>query len=318
MKHKYIIFSNDYDYYRYMYSDVDTDICKVYYSLEDFINKKYKVLYKLANKNSIFKSRIIIYLIKKSAQDLLSTTRNPIFFIWHKQYFVFLKKYLYEITRYLPNCKNIYYYTDIKDLADEKRLEFLKKNMDDIYIYDKQIADKYHLQYWPELYPKVNIIENVVDIDLFFIGRAKGRINDLYRIAKLCENNEITYKFILLDSNYDLNHISGIEYIHNELPYEKVLEYVKRSNCLLHLINKEDVASLRVQEAVCFKKKLLTNNNVKASIPGAESFIDIQYFNENYDIDWKWVKSESQQTNLLDENMFDSDKWFENIEQKYY
>ena len=74
------------------------------------------------------------------------------------------------------------------------------------------------------------------------------------------------------------------------MPYEKVIGNILSTNCVLEMVAKgQKVQTARYYEAVCYNKKLLTNNpNIKEL-----SFYNPQYmkyFENIEDIDFEWVK----------------------------
>ncbi len=76
----------------------------------------------------------------------------------------------------------------------------------------------------------------------------------------------------------------------NAFPYRNIIAEVKRSNCLLEVVREfQDDPSYRYYEAVCYNKKLLTNNKRIVNFP----FYNPEYihvFEKPEDIDWDWVK----------------------------
>ena len=78
------------------------------------------------------------------------------------------------------------------------------------------------------------------------------------------------------------------------IPYSEVVEKNKASNCILEIISSgQSGASLRYYEAVCYNKKLLTNNKNVVNLP----FYNPDYihvFEKPEDIDWDWVKERIQ------------------------
>ena len=91
----------------------------------------------------------------------------------------------------------------------------------------------------------------------------------------------------------NLQKVEGINYILNGvIPYKTVLNNLQNSKCILEILrDKQRGPSLRYFEAVCYNKKLLTNN---------PAIIDFPYYDERYmrvfskpeDIDINWIKED--------------------------
>jgi hypothetical protein len=92
----------------------------------------------------------------------------------------------------------------------------------------------------------------------------------------------------------------GIFYTHNKwVSYEKILSETISSNCILEILqNNQHGATLRYFEAVCYNKKLLTNNKDIIYYPFYNpkwmkvftniSEIDIEWLRTNENIDYKY------------------------------
>ena len=87
-----------------------------------------------------------------------------------------------------------------------------------------------------------------------------------------------------------LENQTGLNFHGKDLPYEKVIGNILSTNCVLEMVAKgQKVQTARYYEAVCYNKKLLTNNpNIKEL-----SFYNpkyMKYFENIEDIDFEWVK----------------------------
>ena len=83
-----------------------------------------------------------------------------------------------------------------------------------------------------------------------------------------------------------------INICYNEfIKYDVVLEETMKSNCILEMqLDVQSAATQRYYEAVCYNKKLLTNNKNVVNLP----FYNPDYihvFEKPEDIDWEWVKT---------------------------
>ena len=85
-----------------------------------------------------------------------------------------------------------------------------------------------------------------------------------------------------------------INYYKKWMPYEKVISQTMATNCIFEVLQDNQYGqSLRYFEAVCFNKKLLTNNKNIKNLPFYnEKYMKI--FEEIDDIDYDWVKKREE------------------------
>ena len=81
---------------------------------------------------------------------------------------------------------------------------------------------------------------------------------------------------------------------YQDLPYEKVISDVKSSNCILEIVQSgQSAQTARYFEAICYNKKLLTNNFSINKFP----FYNKKYMKcfQTYDeIDLDWVRTKEE------------------------
>lgn len=176
----------------------------------------------------------------------------------------------------------------------EIKFRILSNIWDHIYTFDPLDAKTYGFIYRGfNYYSKQELpILKFPTEDAYFIGGIKGNreetINALYRsitsYGGKCNFNVMVYK------NQTYEKIDGIHYIlGNWKPYEEILKNVVNCNTIIEILQDgQSGASLRYFEAVCYNKKLLTNNSNIKSFP---------FYNEHYmkvfknakDIDPEWI-----------------------------
>ena len=127
--------------------------------------------------------------------------------------------------------------------------------------------------------------------DLYYISSLKGREKILREINKACSDNGVDHLFKL----YSIwKKVDYCEMLRKPLPYAKVLADVLATNCILEILPEGQKAqSLRYLEALCYNKKLLSNNPDLKNIP----FYDARYmrsFAHVEDIDWEWVRRKEE------------------------
>lgn len=188
----------------------------------------------------------------------------------------------------------------------EVKKDILKYAWDDIYTFDSKDADKYGFQRLKYCYYSMHDADLVrrlyrVDataaaIDACFTGGLKGgREAFILAVFTKLHQEGVTVNFNLMVSGVrrlkrNLYQESICYYTGGWMPYEEVLACVLKSNVIIEILQEgQSGPSLRYFEAVCYNKKLLTNN---------EDIVNFPYYNDGYmkimkspdDIDIDWVR----------------------------
>ena len=165
---------------------------------------------------------------------------------------IFDTMYYKEVGEYIkkknPKCKTIMYFWNI---IDDKRKTILKdKNIDEFYTFDIDESKKYNIKYNPQFYTyDIKLDNNIIDNDVFFLGRDKGRKDNILKLERELNEKNIKTNFIFLDNEYDY------------YSYDKYTGYLSRSKAILDFnIDNQVGLSLRCMEALFYEKKLITNN----------------------------------------------------------
>ena len=169
-----------------------------------------------------------------------------------------------------------------------------KLHFDMIITLDNADADKYGFLYSDHHY---SMISNTTPLestcDLYYIGVNKGRYKTLLDIFSHLKSGGVSMYYRIADvPQTERKYQEEIVYssYQDRLSYPDVIDGIKTANCILEvLIDKQTGATLRYYEAVCYNKKLLTNNKNVVNLP----FYNPDYihvFEKPEDIDWGWVK----------------------------
>ncbi|MDB8711937.1 hypothetical protein [Mediterraneibacter gnavus] len=145
----------------------------------------------------------------------------------------------------------------------KKVIQPMLECFDKIYTYDKEEADKFGFKYYPTVYSVIKIeTKNIVERKrCFFVGVAKDRLSKLLAVYDKLEERGWKPEF----------YISGVRkkqqrqregIIYNKwLPYTLALEKAINSECIVEIMDKNNAGvTLRTLEAICYNKKLITNN----------------------------------------------------------
>lgn len=168
-----------------------------------------------------------------------------------------------------------------------------------VYTFDKQEAKKHNLRYWNTVYSKK---EEYLDVlpktNLYFCGAEKGRIQEIVAIAEQCLSANIKYKMdVVFDQKCetDIRKYENIIVHENGdfLTYKEVLQSTLQAQCILEIVQKGQKApTLRPFEAVCYRRKLLTNNSEIFKFPYYDPRY-IHYYEKIEEIDWNWILQEN-------------------------
>lgn len=172
-----------------------------------------------------------------------------------------------------------------------------KIQWDLILSYDIEDCKKYGFTYLGYTYcsRKNGIIPSGNESYIYFVGENKPGDN-LYDLVsgvfKYLNTAKIKARFIVVDSFKKHVSCNTEQLIFKEkyIPYDDVLSDVLSSNCILEILQAgQQQQSARYFEAICYNKKLLTNNPHIVELPFYDSRY-MKYFSKPDDIDVEWVK----------------------------
>ena len=161
--------------------------------------------------------------------------------------------YNYDVSRYIkernPNCKVILFFWN--KLVFDHYFDLTKDpNLDEIYTFDEEEAEKYNFKFNTTYYSKrAKLPENEIEDDVIFLGRAKDRMDDILSFEKKLKKKKIKTNFKIITDEKDY------------VDYKDYIVMISKCKCLLdfNAYNQRGLA-LRTMEALFFKKKLITTN----------------------------------------------------------
>lgn len=205
--------------------------------------------------------------------------------------------------------KNVNCYLMFINSMSFNLLKPIKEKMDlinwkSIYTFDENDTKKYGFKKLEFCYysknDEIEIKNNVPDIDAYFIGtlypNRKDKIISLYEKLR---NDGLNLEFHLQKTGKQrlekMPYENEIDYFNPErgrIPYENVLESIQHAKTIIEIVQGfQSGPSLRYYEAVCYNKKLLTNNPDIVNYPLYNPKY-MKVFSEIHDIDTDWVKSD--------------------------
>lgn len=159
-----------------------------------------------------------------------------------------------------------------------------KISFERVYTIDQSDADCYGFTYCNCCYSKIDLEEKQEFIDVLYVGKNKGRSDTILDLATKMQ--KFNCKFYITDvPKAKQRNIKNVIYGQG-MPYLDVLNLVKKSRCILECVQEgQEGFTFRFYEAICYNKKLITNNLfVRKSSYFSEEFMYI-IDDENDNID---------------------------------
>lgn len=205
MKYNFIVFATYANLYKYMWQELeDIDNVKVYWDKEELLPNLSAVEQFFSKIHFNEKINKVIRLpLKKiwyylGAKRITFNDNKPVCFIWHNHYWTEIENGMVEYLRKVfPNSKHVYFFTD-PWMVKKESIDFLKTKMDIVSVFDPTMAEKYGLNYYPNIYPDKKF-EDIpeMEYDVFFIGTEKGRKKDLHALYEVCQKKGINAAFYI-------------------------------------------------------------------------------------------------------------------------
>ncbi|MCR5462707.1 MAG: hypothetical protein K6E87_06540 [bacterium] len=259
----------------YYYKYIDTSRCNLVYTYKKnniFVKVLKKINRFFVSKNKKMKNSKFNNFVCKIAfnKKLIESITNG-------SKIVILDSYLTEelllFIKTHDKKGNIYLliWNKLSEKNFNKFSKYIKK--ENIYTYSKKDSEKYALKYTNDFHlvslnkifvPKKN------EIDLYFLGRDKGRFDLISKVANIMDNYK-TKIDIFADKEGKKKTFGKINYIKKYISFDEYLSNVIKSKCLLDITSDNNI-SFRTIESLIFKKKLITNN---------VDLVNYDFYNEN-------------------------------------
>lgn len=185
------------------------------------------------------------------------------YIFFENQFAVINTGYLEYLRKTKPGVKLVLYMQDIVQSLPYYDIADYKKRFDLVLSYDKGDCEKYGLVYYPTPYSCIqdSSLGNSKDIDVFFCGAAKNRYETILNIYNECTKKGLKCLFYITGISDDkVIKRDGIVY-NTPISYEENVTFVKRSKCILEIMQKNaDGYTPRLWEALFYGDHLLTNN----------------------------------------------------------
>ena len=272
--YNFVIFSNTSDYYDAAYHDI-TNVSNVDYIRNIFeTNNKFLTIFfkinfyfhgKMFPKNPL-KSICNRFLFKSKFNN-----DHPICFVFTERVlFLYNYGFIDFLRSSYPNAKIVCFLQDLVATVDNIHPDSIFKEFDLSITYDKRDAEKYNILYHPTPYSFYPFKEKkkLQPSDVFFVGRAKNRLNDIIKCYEKLTHMGLSCDFHIMDVDPKNQKYSEVIHYNNRLTYKENLQHVKNTKCILEIMQKGATGySLRTWEAIFYDKLLLTNNKTINQAP---------------------------------------------------
>lgn len=274
VKYYYIILGSKYDYFKICYKDIDK-IDYATYDCEDIHTNSTlkKMCYRLHTSEKINK----IYKIphKEIWNKYLSDVKIKknlicfVFFTGTKKFQMINNGFIEYLKKEYPNSKFVCFYQDIVAVKRKLDINQTKEIFDLVISFDKNDCKNYGLTYYPDVYSKIEIPKSSNEYDIYFVGRAKNRLDKIIKAYEYFKSNNLKCNFNLIGvPKKERKYIEDIKYYKKNIPYMKVLEGINRSSAILEIMQEGAVGyTLRTCEAIMYDKLLITDNKEVMNSP---------------------------------------------------
>lgn len=174
------------------------------------------------------------------------------------------------LKQHIPHCKklSLFLWNPVQnhDAPSQKALRnirLLRKNFEYLYTFDPEDAKQHQLQFIPQPYRDLNAASqpSTADIDLYFIGSDKGRLQQLIDIKQTAESLGLKCLFHITPSKrYSYTPEQEKHLTRQHLSYAENIALARRAKCLVEVVQANQTGpTIRAIEAAFLGKKLITN-----------------------------------------------------------
>ena len=251
------------------------------------------------------------YFRDKDKQDL-----PYCFILLNHQISIAYLKYLKQ--RY-PTCRIVVLHRDLAAVCNKVNPELSGNPIVDLEMtYDPRESRLYGWPYFSEFESKIDIFKSAEpESDVFFAGRAKGRLSDLLKAYEVCSKAglKIFYYLTGVDKK-DRNYLPGIIYADKGMSYREMLEHTVNTRCVLEInYGSAKGYTSRFLESVIYGKKLITNNAFIKESPFYSSN-NIQYVPDMSLIDTDFITKQPAEANYHYNNEFSPINMIERVDEE--
>lgn len=240
-----------------------------------------KFLYKLHTTKKIekvirlpFQSVWNRFYLDKAMRNRLSKDDTICFIFSGMNYALEKVGFLQYLRDTYPKCRLLCIFGDKVALYQKNSADFCIEKItamfDVVGTYNTCDVEQYGLVQMPVTphdYSDVEEDESIPASDVVFVGRAKGRLEQLLHIYEQCTAHDLVCDFHIIDVPADEQKYPHHITYNQMMPYKELLKRVKRSRCVLNIVQDgADGVTLRDYEAIGMNKLLMTNSHAVCRI----------------------------------------------------
>lgn len=288
LHHNFIILGSSWDLYKFAYSDLNSEKRAIYIpGIASRLNKIQRFLSRVhftpnINKfvNLPFKNKWNSIIFKGLIND------SDTIFVLHSGWMLLNENLglLSFLKKKCPKARFVWFLQDLIDklcTTEGKPIDIdkVKKELDLIISFDQGDCEKYGFDYHPLVFSTYKgDLNETISSDVYFLGQAKNRYDEIISAYEFFKKAGLRCDF----------HIAGVKKTMQKYPkeidynphfsYEKNIQHILRSKCLLEVMQKGGVGlTQRGVEVVGLNKKLITNNPRIKEAPFYNSHFICQY-----------------------------------------
>ena len=297
MKYNYVIFGSEVDFLRVSYSDLsDVNFAKYLYKR---IDSDSTVLTKLYQLHTSPVTNKLFQLPGKELWNKVAFTgsfenKKPICFLFFPRSRWLQNGIIEYLRKKYPNCKIGVYLGDLVKHSYSEGFKELQSKLDICVSFDHKDAKDYGMLYYPLPYSEYDVPsdDNIIESDVYFVGKAKGRLDKILTAYEKFRDAGLKCEFYITGvAPENQKYADEIHYC-GQMPYVENLKHVKATKALLEIMQQGGHGyTLRACEAIMYDKKMITDNPEMADAP-FYSPERISLFENTADIDAEFVLRE--------------------------
>ena len=266
MHYQFVIFGSSSEFMRAAYADIDTyDGATYLYKNLETESKVKKALFRFHNSKKI---NSIMNLPYKSVwfNDLTPELNKHdyicfLFFAGGTRFNAIKDGYIEYLRDNYPNGRIVCFYQDLVSLKRNVSVQEIKEKCDLVLSFDQNDCYKYGLTYYPLVYSSSNIDVTDISNDVYFVGKAKDRLEDILDAYSFLRDSGLKCDFNIVGVDLrEQKYPNEINYC-EPMSYADNIKHILSSKSILEIMQQTGTGyTLRTCEAIANDRLLITNN----------------------------------------------------------
>lgn len=239
-----------------------------------FKYKMVKTLFRIHNANPLNRKYELPFKFlwyKRVMKNIYIQEDEKVFFIFYESFsFSYSRRFLTYLKKRYPFSQNCFVFTNPPDDYNTIRVTKVRELYEYIVSDVKDLAEEKGYLYYPfnPMFFPENEDRTINSNDVFFVGADKGRLPILISLFELMTKNGLKCDFNIIGVSDEKQKYADVISYNRPLSYEEVLRRIKRSRCVLEIVQKDlNYYTFRVTEAMLLHKKLISTNVELANDP---------------------------------------------------